>query len=193
MRELLRLKSSDKFGQQLMVACLALAVLCAWPPIKHWQFQKTLTDITHELADFKHANVDCQSAIASIFDSSSISTIGYAYPDTGEVTIKTYWCKRIKSYLKDPENANQRERYSIMLLVHEAMHIRGELNESKTECQAIQRHVRAAKMLGVPHEIAVKHAKLYFLEEFRRHPYYSPECKPGSAWDEKLMDSVWEV
>ena len=176
-----------------MVACLALALLCAWPPIKHWQFQKMLTEITHELADFKHANVGCQSAIASIFDSSSVATIGYAYPETGEVTIKTYWCKRIKSYLKNPDTADQQERYSIMLLVHEAMHIRGELNESKTECQAIQRHVRAAKMLGVSHEVAVKHAKAYFHEEFRNHPYYSPKCKPGSAWDEKLTDSVWEV
>ena len=176
-----------------MVACLALALLCAWPPIKHWQFQKMLTEITHELAEFKHANVGCQSAIASIFDSSSVATIGYAYPETGEVTIKTYWCKRIKSYLKNPDTADQQERYSIMLLVHEAMHIRGELNESKTECQAIQRHVRAAKMLGVSHEVAVKHSKAYFHEEFRNHPYYSPKCKPGSAWDEKLTDSVWEV
>ncbi len=80
-----------------------------------------------------------------------------------------------------------------MLLVHEAMHIRGELNESKTECQAIQRHVRAAKMLGVPEDVALEHANRYYSEEFSKHPYYSSKCVPGSEWDEKLPDSLWEV
>lgn len=192
-RELTRYKSGDKFTQQFMAFCLIAGLLCLWPPIKHWQFQKTLTEITHELADYKYADVSCQSAVASIFDNSSIRSIGYAYPDTGEVTIKTYWCKRIKSYLKNPEKADQQERYSVMLLVHEAMHIRGELDEQKTECQAIQRHVRTALMLGVPRDIAIKHARSYYKQEYSRHPYYSPKCRPGSVWDEKLPDSIWEV
>jgi len=192
-RELISHRKDDTFGKQYMGVCFALGLLCAWPAYNHWQFQQKLTDVTHELADYKHADVGCQSAVASIFDSSHIATIGYAYPDTGEVVIKTYWCKRLKAYLKNPEEADQQERYSVMLLVHEAMHIRGELNESKTECQAIQRHIRAAIMLGVDREIAIAHAKRYYLEEFVRHPYYSKKCLPGSQWDEKLPDSVWEV
>jgi len=192
-RELLNYKKGDTVGQGYIAACALLAALCLWPVFTNLKFEQKINQVSHELADFKRTNVECQSAVASIFDRSSMRTIGYAYPETGEVVIKTYWCKRIKSYLKDPENADQRERYSVMLLAHEAMHIRGEYNEQKTECQAIQRHVRVAKKLGVPHEIAVKHAKAYYFEEYLRHPYYSRDCHPGSEWDEELPDSVWEV
>lgn len=192
-RELLNYKEGDSVGQGYMVVCAALTGLCLWFPIMNLQFEKKINQVSHELADYKYTDVGCQSAIASIFDRSSIRSIGYAYPETGEVVIKTYWCKRLKSYLKNPEAADRRERYSVMLLAHEAMHIRGELNEQKTECQAIQRHIRVAKKLGIPHDLAVKHAKSYYNEEYPDHPYYSRKCHPGSEWDEKLPDSVWEV
>jgi len=192
-RELLRYKKGDTVGQWYMGVCAALALLLLWPPIANWQFERKITRVTHELADFKPANVTCQSPVASIFDTTSLRAIGYAYPATGEVVIRTYWCKRIKSYLRNPEKADRREQYSLVLLVHEAMHIRGEMNEQKTECQAIQRHVRVAKRLGVPENIAIKHAKAYYHGAYLRHPYYSKDCFPGSKWDEELSDSVWEA
>jgi len=176
-----------------MTICVVLGVLALVPPVKQHAFEKKLTRITQELADGKHASVSCQSAVASIYDRTSIATIGYAYPATGEVVIKTYWCKRLKSYIRNPEKADRRERYSIVLLAHEAMHIRGELHEPKTECQAIQRHVQVAMMFGVPQWLAVKHAKQYYSEGFLNHPYYSAKCHPGSPWDERLPDSVWEA
>jgi len=192
-RELLQYKKGDTVGQAYMAVCAIVALLCLYPPIKNYQFEKQINQVSHELADLKPTNVQCQSAVASIFDSTSLRAIGYAYPETGEVVIRTYWCKRIKSYLKNPETADRRERYSVMLLAHEAMHIRGEYNEQKTECQAIQRHIRIAKKLGIPHDLAVEHAKTYYHDEYPNHPYYSPNCHPGSEWDERLPDSVWEV
>jgi len=116
---------------------------------------------------------------------------GYTFIDTGDVVFKAYWCKYLKNYLADPEGAADRERYSLMLLVHEAMHVRGERNEQKTECQAIQRHYRTALLLGVPERLARLHSVKNYREQYPRHPYYSAACKPDSEWDEKLSDSTW--
>jgi len=73
-------------------------------------------------------------------------------------------------YLKDPAAANYKERFSIQLLAHEGMHVRGERNEQHAECQAIQRSYRTALMMGVPEKYAVQHSINYFLNEYPRHP-----------------------
>ena len=150
-----------------------------------------MTQVTHELANFKPTNVECQSTSSSIFDSTHTWVAGFAYVGTGDVVFKAGWCKKLKNYLKDPAAANSKERYSIQLLVHEAMHVRGERNEQLTECQAIQRNYRTARMMGVPEKYAIQHSVNYFLNEYPRHPYYDPKCKPGSEMDELLEDSTW--
>lgn len=171
--------------------CITLAALSVYPVYSKKNFEHKLTEITRELAQNPTADVECQSAVASIFDRSSIRSIGYANPATGEVTIKTYWCKRLKSYIRNPDTDDQQVQYSVMLLVHEAMHVRGEYNEQKTECQAIQRHVRTAMMLGAPRDTALEQAHDYYTRNYSRHPYYSNKCLPGSQWDEQLADSSW--
>ena len=192
-REALCSKPKETFSFQYMTVCLVLGILALVPLVNHQLFERKLTKITNELADGKYANVNCQSAVASIFDRSHSRTIGYAYPETGEVVIKTYWCKRLKSYLRNPEEADRQERYSLVLLAHEAMHIRGELNEALTECQAIQRHVRVAKMFGLPEELAISHAQQYYYGDYLNHPYHSKRCHPGSKWDEELPDAFWSA
>ncbi|MFK7891112.1 MAG: hypothetical protein AB8B63_09895 [Granulosicoccus sp.] len=75
----------------------------------------------------------------------------------------------------------------------EAMHVRGELNAAKTECQAIQRHVRVARMFGLPEQLAITHAQQNYHQEFPRHPYHSANCHPRSKWDEQLNDAFWNA
>ncbi len=79
------------------------------------------------------------------------------------------------------------------------MHIRGEMNEARTECEAVQRNYRAAKMLGVPDATAKKNALDYYNIAYQERgkvggmtgAYYSVECAPGRAMDEHLPDSTW--
>ena len=78
------------------------------------------------------------------------------------------------------------ELFTIQLFAQEAMHARGELNEKKTDCQAIQRNYQTAKLLGVPADIAKKNAMNFYQTTYRRHPYFSKDCVPGSVWDETL-------
>jgi len=92
---------------------------------------------------------------------------------------------------KDP--ADWEGRTSLNILTHESMHVRGEHNEAKTDCQAIQRDYHTGKLLGIPDPIARKNA-LYFYEHiYVKHPYFSPDCAPGKTWDERLNDSTWQA
>lgn len=85
------------------------------------------------------------------------------------------------------------------MFTHESMHIRGEMNEARTECQAVQRNYRAAKLLGVPDAIAKKNALDYYNNSYLERPnngflqasYYSDQCAAGKVWDEHLTDSTW--
>jgi hypothetical protein len=79
------------------------------------------------------------------------------------------------------------------------MNVRGELNEARTECQAVQRNYRAAMLLGVSEAIAKQNAlDIYNINYQQRGrmggiqtAYYSTECAPGKAMDEHLTDSTW--
>jgi hypothetical protein len=79
------------------------------------------------------------------------------------------------------------------------MHIRGEMNEAITECEAVQRNYRAAKLLGVADETAKRNALEYYNTGYQQRreiggmqaAYYSDQCAPGKALDEHLSDSTW--
>lgn len=192
-RELLNGKPKDGMSLGYMAVCLGLAAAAFWQPFKYELLERRLTAVTYELADFKPADFQCQSLWQSIFDSTQLRWAGYAYVETGEVVFKAGWCDNLKRYLADPAGANREERFGLMLLVHEAMHVRGERNEQQTECQAIQRLYRTGLMMEVPEPLLREHALAYYLEEYPRHPYYSPNCRPGrKGWDEQLRDSTWQ-
>lgn len=81
------------------------------------------------------------------------------------------------------------------------MHIRGEMNEARTECQAIQRNYRSAKLLGVPDDVAKQNALDIYNTNYQQRgkiggmqsAYYSDQCAPGLAMDEQLADSTWST
>ena len=75
------------------------------------------------------------------------------------------------------------------VFIHEAMHARGEYNEAKTECQAIQRRIRAEKMFGIPDMFARKNTNRYYNVLYPQHPCFSVDCAKDKALNERLGDS----
>lgn len=177
---------------------LILAVLFAWPPIHRWHFERFLSAKATELADNHRARVHCSTMVDSIFDPQVLAA-GHADPQTGKIVIQPPGCSTLSSYLNHPDRATARELWSLGLFTHESMHVRGELNEARTECEAVQRNYRAAKLLGVPDRIAKENALDYYRIIYQRRStlgplqtqYYSSECAPGKAMDEHLSDSTW--
>jgi hypothetical protein len=185
---MLEFSEFSAFDIGYVIALLALALACAWPPYSNWRFEQKLVRVANQLSGLNHASVHCNSIFDTIFDN-EINVAGHANPRTGEIVLQHSWCDKLEDYLASPKSPDDEINWSMSLFVHEVMHIRGELNESKTECQAIQRRVRAEELLGVPVHIARENTAHYYQKlYFGRHPYFNPDCQFGRAMDEKLAD-----
>jgi hypothetical protein len=183
-----------------LATVLAFGVLLAWPPVHIWFFQRLLSAKATELADNHRAQVHCNTLLDTMIDP-QVFTSGHASPQTGKIVFQQPWCNTLMSYLHHPARASHKELESLDTFTHESMHVRGEMNEAITECEAVQRNYRAAKLLGVPDSIAKKNALDYFHINYQQRgkiggmqaAYYSEECAPGKAMDEHLSDSTWAI
>lgn len=181
-----------------LAVVLVLAALFAWPPVHRWHFERFLSAEATVLAEGHRARVHCNTIFDTMMDAEMLAA-GHANPRTGEIGIQHPWCDRLSSYLSHPGRANELELWSLNIFTHESMHIRGEMNEARTECQAVQRNYRAARLLGVPDRIAKQNALDYYNILYKgraeggimQREYYSNECAPGKAMDEHLEDSTW--
>jgi hypothetical protein len=177
---------------------LVLAVAFAWPTVHRWYFQRFLSIRATLLADNHRAIVHCNTLFDTMLDPEMLAA-GHADPLTGKIGIQSPWCNVLSSYLSHPNRADDRELQSLDIFTHESMHVRGEMNESITECEAVQRNYRAAKLLGVADETAKKNALDYYNNGYQlrrkiggiQSAYYSEQCSPGKALDEHLSDSTW--
>jgi hypothetical protein len=175
-----------------------LALAFAWPPVHRWHFEHYLSGIATELADGRPAKVHCNTVWDTMMDTEMLAA-GHAVIETGEIGLQHPWCSTLRSYLNHPGKASEKELWALAMLTHESMHVRGEENEARTECEAVQRNYRTAKLLGVPDPVARKNALDYYNTLYHERgeiggmqaAYYSPECAPGKAMDEHLEDSTW--
>jgi hypothetical protein len=177
---------------------LLLAAAFAWPTLHRWYFQRFLSIRATILADNHRAIVHCNTLFDTMLDPEMLAA-GHASPRTGKIGIQTPWCDVLSSYLRHPGRADARELWSLNMFTHESMHVRGEMNEAITECEAVQRNYRAAKLLGVDDATAKRNALDYYNKGYQlrgkkggmQGAYYSEQCAPGKAMDEHLSDSTW--
>lgn len=178
---------------------LAIAVALAYTPMRYLFFERFLAEKAQALTGVSKASVHCNTFFDTAIDPMSLAA-GHADWETGEIVFQKPWCGVLMDYLKHPERMEDGGVFSVFMFAHEAMHIRGEHDEAITECQAIQRYYRAARLLGIPDDDARKGSAHYYTVLYARRrqssgdmaaKYYSDECAPGGKLDEKLEDSVW--
>lgn len=182
-----------------VVTTLTLAVALAYTPVRTWQFERFLTARARILAESPKAFVHCNTLVDTFLDQ-NVFAAGHASPETGRIVFQHGWCGHLMDHLRHPERADLQGIISLHVFVHETMHVRGEMNEAKTECQAIQRHYRAARLLGVPDQLARASGLAYYNGPYQERGaiggawgyYYSSECAPGKSMDEGLTDSTWD-
>jgi len=192
-REFRQSNKMDSFTITYTAICFMLGVLCMIPMVRHLQFENFLEKNAEALTDGKEVNLSCTTAFESMFD--RFGAAGTGNPYTGKIVIQYPYCKYLRGFLKNPDNPTIHELWSLNTFTHEAMHIRGELNEQKTECQSIQRNHVAAVLLGLRESTADRAAIRYYKELYPRQKnngYYSKDCAPGKALDEKLPGAIWQ-
>jgi len=186
------LRNYDSFDYGYLLVVGMLAVVCARPAYKIWSLEKTLSQHASIFAERPGVTVNCTSVLDSIFDQYDMTRAGSAYIEEGRIVFHHGWCKHFMSYLDDPIYVNDDEIVSMHVFTHEVMHIRGEYNERKTDCQAIQRNHLLGEQMGIDPFVAKQNAILYYNKLYPKHSYYNPGCAPGTALDEKLANSVWD-
>ncbi len=173
--------------------CFLLGILCMIPMARHLLFENFLEKNAEKLTDGKNVNLTCTTALESMFD--RFGAAGTANFTSGKIVIQYPYCNYLRGFLKNPDYPTQYELWSLNTFTHEAMHVRGERNEQNTECQSIQRNHIAAVLLGVRESTADRAAIRYFVEMYPRQKekgYFSKECAPGKALDEKLPGAIWQ-
>jgi hypothetical protein len=191
-------RPNDKVSIVYVLILAVFAAAFAYLPYRAWQFERFLTKQARILSESPKATVHCNTVVDAFFDPNSMAA-GHANFETGKIVFQYSWCEQLRGHLRSPEKPTEQELFSVQIFAHEAMHIRGERNEAKTECQALQRYSRAAQMLGVPARIAKKNATAYFRQYYlhrseggpMQQSYFSADCAPGGALDERLPDATW--
>jgi hypothetical protein len=190
---------NSKISMPYVLTTAAIAAALAYTPVRYWHFERFLTEKARILSETDTATVHCNSFLDSVVDS-NVFAVGHANLKTGRIVFQHPWCGHLMDYLDQPDKATPEGISSLLTLTHEAMHIRGELNEARTECQAIQRYYRAATLLGVADRLAKAHGLAHYNGPYKSRStqgdfsrnYYSDECAPGKALDEQLSDSTWD-
>lgn len=125
---------------------------------------------------------------------------GHADPVTGHIVFQKPWCGVLMDHLRHPESMDREGIFSVRIFAHEAMHVRGEMNEAITDCQATQRYARATKLLGIAPDALAKQGRMTYYRVYYQQrkqiggmqsAYYTDDCAPGKSLDEKLQDSTW--
>lgn len=83
----------------------------------------------------------------------------------------------------------------MLVLAHESWHLRGVLNEARTQCYAVQTLESVARSFGfAPAEAALVAASVA-IEDARTllGEYHSPECRPGGAYDLHPDTPAWPM
>ncbi|MFT6044570.1 MAG: hypothetical protein ACI9WC_000267 [Arenicella sp.] len=182
----------DSFSIAYMAVLALLAFSSARPAYNTWRLEIFLSEKASLIAEREGTKVMCNSLFSTLVDGKGLESLaGTAYFYTGEIYFENGWCKSFVKYLDDPKNASEDEVFSMQVFAHEVMHIRGERNERKTDCQAIQRNHHIGEMLGVDPFVARKNALRYYNNLYPRHPYYDEECRPRGKYDERLDNSIW--
>jgi hypothetical protein len=81
----------------------------------------------------------------------------------------------------------------IVTLAHESWHLRGIVDEARTQCYAVQTTEAVALALGIPRPDANALATRVAIDDARapRGEYHSPACRPGGAYDLRPQTPDW--
>ena len=181
----------------LSVSLLAvLALATAVPVVRRHEEEDRLSRVASALVGHP-VRVHCQTFMQAMGDVGA--ELGYVRWDADgdpepQTLIKRDPCGALRHYYGGHRQHPPRDvAIAVHVLTHEAMHMRGQLNEAAAECEAVQRDEVTAEMLGASPLQARELARDYWLLVYPGMPddYRSSDCAPGAAMDERLETAPW--
>jgi hypothetical protein len=184
-----------RFPVWSVILLAVVAIATAVPGVRRHAQESQLSRVATALVGHRVV-VRCQSFGQALVDTGA--ELGYvAYgPDGPEpkTLIKREACADLRRYA----DGHQRELgrgalVAVHVLTHEAMHMRGQTNEARAECEAMQRDARTAELLGATAGQAHELARRYWQQIYPTMPseYRTRDCAPGGPADERLPSPPW--
>lgn len=173
------------FATGMLVVSIAVLGTASAFELKHQWVQARATALVVHVSGSRGAVADCQRFTPELVDLSTTS--GFVFSDSQNVAhLRRTVCNDLFTWLRSskrtPTDAQVR---AVHITVHEAMHVRGEFDEARAECFAMQQDADAARFLGATPAQAEALAQRYYRDVYPRmaEPYVSAECAAGRALD----------
>jgi hypothetical protein len=138
------------------VAVVALFVLAAradraatWQSLADSERARTVSRLTSEAAIVAERPVTIRCDEQYAFTGAGSDTLGIAFPRAGIAYLDQGICRALHDLVLDGKDRGERTGEAIVVLAHEAVHLRGERREGVTECLALQEGVRLGVRLGL--------------------------------------------
>ena len=168
-----------------------------------------LGSVARQLAD-RHVRVHCQGLTGELLDvTAEAGTVQFdANGDPADVTnLKRPICNALRRFPHDVKSRSYacvlaqadcpraifEDVLAVHTLAHESWHLRGNTNESLTECHALQTTAFAATLLGADAQAAQATATYALLRLYPNLPdeYKTFECVNGGSMDLRPTDPHW--
>ncbi len=107
--------------------------------------------------------------------------------------IKRDACNWAKEYVSGKRRITMANALGVHVIAHEAIHLRGEMSESVTECYAMQHAAQVAQDLGATPMQAQQLVEFYWDTVYPNMPdeYRTPDCVNGGRLDLRPDTDVW--
>jgi hypothetical protein len=120
-----------------------------WKSLADDERARTVSRLTSEasIVAGRPVTIRCDEQYA--FTGAGSDTLGIAFPRAAIAYLDQGVCRALHDLVLDGKDRGERTGEGIVVLAHEAVHLRGERREGVTECLALQEGVRLAVRLGL--------------------------------------------
>lgn len=173
---IIRLKKSPSLFW-IVVTLIPLTVL-SFTEYKWLNYQAEGTELVQKVSEKPASYLECQRLTSALIDA-QLSKAGMVYLDnTDKAIVKYDGCKLWAEFLdSDKRNLSDKQLWAVGTIIHEAYHVKGEMNEATTQCLTIKKFSNVLQDYGVPENLIPGYQKRYF-EASQRMPaeYLSGVC-----------------
>jgi len=168
----------------LVVAAVSFVAALGFE-LRHQVAQAQATAVVRELSGNPDAHAACQRFTPDLLElSNNAGSVSWDSPDVALLRRAT--CNDLFSWLVSRKaEPSLDQTIAVHIVVHEAIHVSGEINEAITECTAMQRDARAAELLGAQPVQARALALTYYEQAY---PQMHPDYRSGGCVEDGPLD-----
>ncbi len=160
---------------------------------RHQWVQAEAAHVVRVVSGNPHGTARCQRFSGDLLDlSSNQGFVSYDHSDVAR--LRRDVCNDLSGWVLTGSGApTSAQAIAVHVVVHEAMHVGGDVNEASAECHAMQHDAQAAVLLGASPSDAARLVTRYATDTYPRMPdeYRSSGCVAGGSLDLSPGDGVF--